>query len=99
LKSCQSGERVKKAAVFTFKELEEFIQNRDHSNKYWMVRKAVIACAFFGGHRTWELRHLNLEDLEYTDEGVVVTFERAKQRKCPEDSKYLIPTGKNNIKN
>jgi site-specific recombinase XerD len=93
LKSCQSGERVKKAAVFTLRELEEFIQNRDFSNKYWMVRKAVIAVAYFGGHRTCELRSLNLEDLEFTDEGAIVTFERAKQRKCPEDSKYLIPTG------
>jgi integrase len=62
-----------------------------HTTKYWTVRKALVAFAFFGGHRTCELRNLKIEDLEMTKEGIVVTFERAKQRKCPEDSKYLIP--------
>ncbi len=89
--SCQAGEKIKKADTFTYDELVCFAQNRNLNTKYWQVRKAIVAFAFFGGHRTCELRQLNINSVKVCEDGVEVTFPRAKQRKDVKDSKYLIP--------
>ncbi len=81
IESCRAGERVKKADVFSYDELLFFAQNRNYSTKYWLVRKAVIAFAYFGGHRTCELRCLKLSSVKIVEDGVEVLFPRAKQRR------------------
>jgi site-specific recombinase XerD len=87
IKSCQSGESTKKAETFSYHELEGFVNNQNYSSKYWLVRKAMIALAFFGAHRVCELRGLNIENLTVRPDGVLVKFKRAKQR---EELKVLI---------
>ncbi len=71
---------MKKAAIFDYDELVAFARNRNYASKYWLVRKAIVAFAYFGGHRNCELRQLKPECLKIRPDGIEVSFPRAKQR-------------------
>ncbi len=81
IKSCESGEPVKKASVFSYEDLVRFGKMTSLNTNYWLVRKAVVALGYFGGLRNIELRNLRLESLKIADDGIEVEFPRAKQRK------------------
>ncbi len=80
IKTCESGETVKKASIFSYEDLVKFAKMRLNS-KYWQVRKVIVALGYFGGLRNIELRDLRVENLHPCEEGIEVEFTRVKQRK------------------
>ena len=57
------------------------------SGPYWLVRKALVIIAFFGGLRPTEVISLVLEKISIEQEGVYVVHERAKQRSDHQSSR------------
>ena len=80
-----------KADIFSTDEVQIFVNNKALSGAYWLVRKAVVVLAFFGGLRHCESMNLVLERFSSTKEGVYVMHERAKQRSDKQNSKFLVP--------
>ena len=70
--------KKKKAQVFQKEEFDTFVGNLDLTTPYWMVRKAVMVVAYFGGLRHTEADSLNVENFVETTEGIIVTHSRAK---------------------
>ena len=85
----------KKASVFTKEELDKFIGAKELGTPYWIVRKGIVLCSFFGGLRHAELMDLKLERVVSTKNGVSVTHNRAKQRSDKLEAKFLIPRASN----
>ena len=77
----------KKAHIFTKDEIGEFVENASLSGSYWLVRKALVIIAFFGGLRNTEVMGLVLEKMSSGPEGVYVVHERAKQRSDQQSSR------------
>ena len=81
----------KKASVFTKEELDKFIGAKELGISYWIVGKAIVLCAFFGGLWHAELMNLKLERVVSTKNGVSVNHNRAKQRSDKLEAKFLTP--------
>ena len=71
--------------------MDSFVSDENINTPYWMVRKAGVLLAFFGGLRKTEAEALKLEDIISSSDGVHVTHSRAKQRSDQLCSKFLIP--------
>ena len=69
----------------------QIFENKALSWAYWLVRKAVVVLAFFGGLRHCASMNLVLERLSRTKEGVYVMHESAKQNSDKQNSKFLVP--------
>ena len=80
-----------KAEIFDGDELDSFINDADYNSPYWLVRKAIVFVALFGGLRQIECIDLKLEKFVNTDEGVYVVHQIAKQRSDKKETKFLIP--------
>lgn len=80
IKSCQAGEVTKKAFVLEYGEILKVVNDPTYNSKYWLLRKTIACLAYFGGHRTHELKSLNIEDLKITNDGIEVSYVKAKQR-------------------
>ena len=80
IKSCEVGEVPKQSEVLEFPEIYEVINNPELASNYWLLRKTIVCLAYFGAHRTFELKALKFENLKSTQDGVVVTHYRAKQK-------------------
>lgn len=92
LKGKDPPESIRQTKSFTLEELKQFVLNPKLNTRYWLVRKAVITFAYFGSHRVFELRQLNLENLEFRKDGIHVTFKRVtKLNSQPKKLKYRIP--------
>ena len=81
----------RKAEIFDGEELDSFINNADYNSPYWLVRKAIVIVALFGGLRQIETINLQLEKFVIADEGLYVVHQRAKQRSDKKETKFLIP--------
>ncbi len=73
-------EAVQKSAIFTSEDLFAFVKNKSLHTKYWIVRTAIVAFAYFGGHRCSELRALDTSSITESDDGVEAELGIAKQR-------------------
>ena len=74
------GAPKKKAAIFTVEELRAFCEAEELEGAYWLVRKAVVILAYFGGLRLTEAMSLTLEKIEARiGKGLRVYHSRAKQ--------------------
>ena len=79
IEACCGGKDVKKSAIFTYEDLVTFVKNKSLCTKYWVVWKAIVAFAYFCGHRCCELRALKMSSVTESDDGIEVEFARAKQ--------------------
>ena len=91
LKSYESGHHVKKAAIFSPQEIEDFVTDSQLSSRYWLVRKVICLVGYFGGFRSIELKSLVFENVEMDEMGYWFTFSRSKQRSMVEDSSICVP--------
>ena len=69
----------KKANFFTKEDIAEFVRNESLSDAYWLVRKALVVIAYFGGLRHAEVMSLSLENLCSEPEGVWISYQRTEQ--------------------
>ena len=81
----------KKAAIFSKDDLDSFIGDVNFSTPYWIVRKAVAICCYFGGLRKSEAETLDLEKITFGRSGITITHSRSKQRSDIQETKLLIP--------
>ena len=77
VKACQAGRDEKARKRLTYKDLTAFVQKTNLSTKYWMVRKAVVAFFYFGGHSISELQQMNQDCIEIHESGIVVKVPRS----------------------
>ena len=68
-----------KAAIFDDAVLKEFMLSRKNES-YWLVRQAICIVSFFGGLRYQECMDLELEKIQRSKEGYIITHNRVKQR-------------------
>ena len=87
------GAPKKKAAIFTAEELRAFCEAPELDGAYWIVRKAVVVLAYFGGLRLVEAMNLVIEKIQDKKDGSIqVKHCRSKQRTDKENSKFDVPT-------
>ena len=83
---------VKKASIFTSEDINKFLFSKSlPQGRYWLVRRAYVTVAYFGGLRCMEMHNIDLEDLEETSEGFYITINRTKQGGKSSQSKFLVP--------
>ena len=86
------GAPKKKAAIFTAEELRAFCEAPELEGGYWLVRKAVVILAYFGGLRLVEALNLVLEKIDNKKDGSIrVRHSRSKQRTDQQGTKYDVP--------
>jgi integrase len=79
-----------KAAIFDDAVLKEFMLSRKNAS-YWLVRQAICIVSFFGGLRYQECMDLELEKIQRSKEGYVITHNRVKQRSDKLESRFIVP--------
>ncbi len=72
------GIRQKQAPAFKMKDLKEIIRNIEVESNAKIRDKAILLLGFTGAFRRSEIVALNIEDLSFTDEGVVVSMGKSK---------------------
>ena len=86
------GAPKKKAAIFTAEELRTFCEAPELEGAYWLVRKAVVILAYFGGLRLVEALNLVLEKIDNKKDGSIrVRHNRSKQRTDQQGTKFDVP--------
>ena len=68
-------------------DINKFLEDREISSPFWLVRKACVSVAFYGGLRLSEVMNLKIEKFQSTAEGIYVTHMRSKQRSDKQDSR------------
>ena len=76
-----------KAKIFSVVDINKFLEDREISSPFWLVRKACVSVAFYGGLRLSEVMNLKIEKFQSTPEGIYVTHMRSKQRSDKQDSR------------
>ena len=76
-----------KARVFSALDINMFVLDPEISSPYWLVRKATVCLAYYGGLRLVETMNLKIEMCESTPAGVYVTHMQAKQRSDKRNSR------------
>ncbi len=79
-----------KAAIFDDAVLKEFMLSRRNS-AYWLVRQAICIVSFFGGLRHQESMDLELEKIQRSKEGYIITHNRVKQQSDKLESRFIVP--------
>ena len=79
----------KKSDIFSSKELDAFIGSTELDDAYWLVRKAVVILAYYGGLRLVDLMNLELQNFSSSIEGVFVVQQRSDNR----ETRFLVPRG------
>ena len=72
------GIRQKQAPAFKMKDFKEVIRNMDVETNANKRDKALLLLGFTGAFRRSEIVALNIEDLSFTDDGVVVSMGKSK---------------------
>ena len=72
------GIRQKQAPAFKMKDFKEVIRNMDVETNAKIRDKALLLLGFTGAFRRSEIVALNIEDLNFTDDGVVVSMGKSK---------------------
>ena len=89
------GAPKKKAAIFTVEELKAFCSSEELEGGYWLVRKAIVILAYFGGLRLTEAMNLVLEKIVVRrNKGMRVYHSRSKQRTDKLATKFDVPNNK-----
>ena len=83
----KKSEEKRKSVIFTTEDINKFLFSVEVPNyNYWMVRKAYVIVAFFGGLRVTEMHTMALGDLEDSPgHGIFIKFKRTLA------SKFLVP--------
>jgi hypothetical protein len=79
-----------KAAIFDDAVLKKFMVSR-RNIAYWLVRQAICIVSFFGGLRHQECMGLELEKIQRSKEGYIITHNRVKQRSDKLESRFIVP--------
>ena len=90
LKSYQSNYKRKVAQTMTLTNVQDLLK-KPLPGFFWLVRKAIVALAWSGGLRCDEIHRMKFGNVNRTDQGYVVTFERSKQTGEKEQSNFLVP--------
>jgi site-specific recombinase XerD len=70
--------RIKQAAAFTLANFKRTIKSIDVSTPTGLRNRALLLLGFTGAFRRSELEALNLEDLAFDEEGLVVSLDKSK---------------------
>ena len=77
----------KKAKILDEEETLEFMTKAPNHNRYWLVRKAIVAINLYGGLRGEEMRNIDRKDVKPTTEGYEITYWVSKGRKEKKQNK------------
>lgn len=78
VESAENGRRVRKAPPVTITNLRAMVGTCDPDTLAGVRDRALIVVGFATGCRRSELAGLNIEDVEFCEEGVVVTVRKSK---------------------
>ena len=78
--TCTDGETIEHASPFTQNDVDKYLTDADSSNKYVLVRKAILIIGLAGGMRGGQLRPLTQSCLTEEYDGYLVDFTPIKQR-------------------
>ncbi|MBF9239891.1 tyrosine-type recombinase/integrase [Hymenobacter sp. BT683] len=70
--------RIKQAAAFTLASFKRTIRSIDVSTPTGLRNRALLLLGFTGAFRRSELEALNIEDLAFDEEGLVVSLDKSK---------------------
>jgi integrase len=70
----------KKAKILDEEETYAFMTKAPNRNRYWLVRKAIVAVNLYGGLRGEEMRNIDRKDVKPTTEGFEITYIVSKRR-------------------
>jgi site-specific recombinase XerD len=72
------GVRQKQAPAFKLNILKQLLRDFDIENNANLRNKALLLLGFTGAFRRSELVSLNVEDLNFTDDGLIVSLQKSK---------------------
>lgn len=72
------GIRQKQAPAFKLNILKQLLRDFDTESNANLRNKALLLLGFTGAFRRSELVALNVEDLDFTDEGLIVSLQKSK---------------------
>ena len=70
----------KKAWTFDAEQTEQFMLTAPNKNRYWLVRKGVVAISLYGGLRGEEMRLITRSNIKSVTKGYEVTYVVSKNR-------------------
>ncbi|MBO2011600.1 tyrosine-type recombinase/integrase [Hymenobacter negativus] len=70
--------RIKQAAAFTLANFKHTIRSMDVTTPTGLRNRALLLLGFAGAFRRSELEALNIEDLAFDEEGLVVSLDKSK---------------------
>ena len=82
----------KTASIFSQGQIKQALQ-LDYSTVKWTVWKAVVATAYCGGLRGFELRSITKGDVRIDEQGVWMQYQQAKQKGEEKVNQFLVPFG------
>ncbi|WP_273211764.1 tyrosine-type recombinase/integrase [Runella zeae] len=73
-----NGVRQKQAPAFKMKELKAILRGIDTTTNAGLRDKCLILLGFSGAYRRSELVSLNIENVEFSEEGAIISLEKSK---------------------
>ena len=73
-----NGVRQKQAPAFKMKELKSILRGIDTSTNAGLRDKCLILLGFAGAYRRSELVSLNMEDVQFSDDGAIISLSKSK---------------------
>ena len=73
-----NGVRQKQAPAFKMKELKTILQEMDTTTNAGLRDKCLLLIGFAGAYRRSELVSLNIEDVQFNDDGVIIALSKSK---------------------
>lgn len=73
-----NGVRQKQAPAFKMKELKNILLGIDMTTNAGLRDKCLILLGFAGAYRRSELVSLNIEDVQFSDEGAIISLSKSK---------------------
>ena len=73
-----NGVRQKQAPAFKMKELKTILQGIDITTNAGLRDKCLLLVGFAGAYRRSELVSLNIEDVQFSDDGVIINLSKSK---------------------
>ena len=73
-----NGVRQKQAPAFKMKELKTILQGIHTTTNAGLRDKCLLLVGFAGAYRRSELVSLNIEDVQYNDDGVIISLSKSK---------------------
>lgn len=70
--------RIKRAPAFTLASFKRTIKSIDVATHAGLSARALLLLGFTGAFRRVELSALNLEDLTFDEEGLIIAFDQSK---------------------